>query len=103
APGPTLGGVRTRVGEVVQVAGAAGNVYLVTAGGLAPIDPLPAMLVLAAPANAAAYPGGTPAIVPVPANGVSAVKRLAKAYTQFPARPPAVAGAAAPGSAVCVA
>jgi type VII secretion protein EccB len=101
AAGPRLAGRSTRVGQVVQVSGQAGNLYLVEAGGLAPVDALPARLVLATPANAAAYPGGDPAVLTVPPAAVAQAHRLDQVFADRPARLPA-ATAADPAAAVCL-
>jgi type VII secretion protein EccB len=100
--GPTLAGTPTRVGEVVQVAGQTGNLYLVESGGLAPIDALPARLVLATPQNAAAYPDGNPTVKAVPAAAVAGAHRLDQAYPDRPVDLPPAASPAGPALAACL-
>lgn len=59
APGPTIGGTPTLVGQVLGD----GSYYLVQADGVAPIGATEARLVLGDSANIAAYPNGRPSVV----------------------------------------
>jgi type VII secretion protein EccB len=65
--GPSLGGQRTRVGEVLEAhnVGTAAQLYLVERGGVAPITVTQAAVELAGSAGAAAYPGAAPTPVAV--------------------------------------
>jgi type VII secretion protein EccB len=65
--GPTIGGVRTSIGQVLVTRNVSspGEFYLAEAGGLVPITAAQAAIVLGDPASAAAYPGATEAPVPV--------------------------------------
>jgi type VII secretion protein EccB len=66
--GPTLGQLRTRVGEVLvsRNVGSPSEFYLAEPGGVAPITPAQAAVALTDPASAAAYPGA--AVAPVTAS-----------------------------------
>jgi type VII secretion protein EccB len=66
-PGPTIGAVRTTIGQVLVTRNVSSpdEFYLAEAGGLAPITAAQAAIVLGDPASAAAYRGGTAAPVPV--------------------------------------
>jgi type VII secretion protein EccB len=59
APGPTVAGTGTRVGQVLSD----GAYYLVEPDGLTPISATEARLVLGDAANAAAYPDGRPGVI----------------------------------------
>jgi type VII secretion protein EccB len=67
SPGPALGGLHTRAGQVLVVhnVGSASQFYVVTAGGIAPVTQTQAAVLLANPATSAAYPGGTVAPIQV--------------------------------------
>ncbi|WHT15886.1 type VII secretion protein EccB [Crossiella sp. CA-258035] len=67
SPGPRLGTVDTRVGQVLQAEGVADGFYVVRADGVAPVTETEARLVLAAPGNAAAYPDRRARVLAVPA------------------------------------
>jgi type VII secretion protein EccB len=75
--GPTVGGTRTRVGQVLSD----GGFYLVHADGLTPISQTEANLVLDNAANAAAYSDGRPAPVRVPVSAVDGAPRSASVGT----------------------
>lgn len=77
APGPTVDGKPTRVGEVLGD----GDFYLVHDDGLAPISQTEANLVLDNSANSAAYPDGRPGVVQVPVAAVDGAPRSASAGT----------------------
>jgi type VII secretion protein EccB len=57
-PGPTLAGLRTRIGQILQVknVGSASELYVVTASGIAPVTSTQAAVLLTDPSSAAAYP-----------------------------------------------
>jgi type VII secretion protein EccB len=59
APGPTVGGTRTTVGQVLGD----GTFYVVRGDGVQPVSETEARLVLGDAANAPAYPNGRPAVV----------------------------------------
>ncbi|MGW2561405.1 type VII secretion protein EccB [Streptomyces sp. NPDC001514] len=63
-PGVTVGGVATRIGQVVQD-DANGNFFLVWKAGITPLTRTEATLVLGDPRTAAAYPDGNPVAVRV--------------------------------------
>jgi type VII secretion protein EccB len=65
--GPTIGGVRTHIGQVLVTRNVSSpsEFYLAEASGLVPITAVQAAIVLGDPASAAAYPGATEAPVPV--------------------------------------
>jgi type VII secretion protein EccB len=66
-PGPVLGGRSTRIGEVLvaQNVGSAGQFYLAAVGGITPISPTQAAMLLGDPATISVYRGATVAPVPV--------------------------------------
>ncbi|RZU53462.1 type VII secretion protein EccB [Krasilnikovia cinnamomea] len=92
APGPTVGGKATRVGQVLQAATGTGpaNFWLVLADGLRPLSTTVAGLVLADPASHSAYPGGDPGATVVSAAGVAAAPRSTAGLDlgELPPRPP---------------
>lgn len=100
--GVRLAGRSTRIGQVVQVAGQTGNLYLVEAGGLAPIDVLPARLVLATAANAAAYPDGNAGVLTVPPAAVAQAHRLDQVFADRPADLPQATAPPGPATAACL-
>ncbi|MGO1052362.1 type VII secretion protein EccB [Crossiella sp. CA198] len=66
-PGPRLGTVDTRVGQVLRAESVADGFYLVRADGVSPVSETEARLALAAPGNAAAYPDRRSRVLAVPA------------------------------------
>jgi type VII secretion protein EccB len=66
-PGPVLGGLHTRVGQVLVVrnVGSQSQLYVVEPDGVAPITATQAAVLLTDPGESAAYPGGTATPVPV--------------------------------------
>jgi type VII secretion protein EccB len=65
-PGPVLGGRSTRIGQVLLAknVGSAGQFYLAATGGITPISPTQAAMLLGDPATISVYQGA--AVVPVP-------------------------------------
>ncbi len=97
-PGPTIGGVRTNIGQVLVTRNVSSpsEFYLVEAGGLVPITAAQAAIVLGDPSSAAAYPGGTGAPVSVsPAAMVHApmVHQMLADTVDAPSTPPRDDGA----------
>ena len=80
APGPTVGALATRVGQVLVVRspGVADTYYLVVDDGLSALTALGAALVVGDPASRAAYPGQVPAVIEVSAADVAASTRSAQ-------------------------
>lgn len=90
APGPTIGGTRTLVGQVLGD----GTFYLVRSDGVAPISETEARLVLGDSANANAYPNGRPAVAQMSFAALDAAPRSATAVTaDYPGTLPTVVGA----------
>ncbi|MFC6018587.1 type VII secretion protein EccB [Plantactinospora solaniradicis] len=85
-PGPTVGTVRTRVGQVLTTG--AEELYLVHADGLAVVTDTEARLVLGSPESAAAYPGSLPRPLPVAAPDVAAAPRSPVRADGYPKRRP---------------
>jgi type VII secretion protein EccB len=87
--GPTLGGLATRVGQVLVVhnMGSPSGFYLAEAGGVAPITVTQVALAITDPATAAAYRGTSAAEVPVSPAAIAAAPA---------ARQPLADGAGAP-------
>jgi|SRR5579875_2799216 len=106
-PGPSLGGRPTRAGQILQVrnVGSPSELYVVTAGGVAPVTATQAALLLTGPTSAAAYPGGQAALVQVSpaviAHAPAARSGLAD-QAGVPAAPPADATPSG-GAALCAA
>ncbi|NWJ73946.1 type VII secretion protein EccB [Pseudonocardia sp. ICBG1122] len=105
-PGPAVGAVPTRIGQVlVDRAEALGGdrFYLVRADGLAALSLTSAAMALASPSTAAAYPGSVPSPTPVDSGAVSRmpVSRGADLVDGLPAQPPQ-AVQPADGSVPCV-
>jgi type VII secretion protein EccB len=73
APGPSVGGRPTLVGEVVYD----GSYYLVAHDGVLPISQTEALLVLGDPADSAAYPDGRQSPVPLPVSALDTAPRAA--------------------------
>jgi type VII secretion protein EccB len=71
APGPTIGGTPTQVGQVLGD----GSYYLVQADGVAPIGATEARLVLGDSADVAAYPNGRPSVVQLSVAALAAAPR----------------------------
>jgi hypothetical protein len=106
--GPAVGGAATTVGQVLATSAAFGgpaHYYLVLAGGLEPITQTEALLVLGNPANAAAYPGALPKVVPSSAAEVAAAPQhpAGADASGYPAQIPPPADAGAGPAAVCAA
>ena len=93
APGPTVGGTRTLVGQVLGD----GTFYLVRSDGVAPISETEARLVLGDSANVNAYPNGRPAVQQMSFAALDAAPRSATTSgttaADYPATLPTVAGA----------
>ncbi|MFD0598242.1 type VII secretion protein EccB [Catellatospora coxensis] len=92
APGPSVDGVATRVGQVLRVSGAADDgtsFRLVLADGLTSLTPTVAELILADPRSRDAYDSG-PRAIPVSTAGVVAAPASAGAIGDrgLPVRPP---------------
>jgi type VII secretion protein EccB len=82
APGPTIGGTATRVGQVLGD----GALYLVHRDGVAPIGETEARLVLGDPSAGAAYPNGRPGVVRLSPAALDGAPRSAdRAGTGYPA------------------
>jgi type VII secretion protein EccB len=103
-PGPAVDGLATRVGQILESAGpiGAGAYYLVRSDGLEPITQTQMALVLADTANAAAYPGGTPAVrqVSVAAIAAAQVRTAGADAAGYPERVPALVGLPSAGTVV---
>lgn len=80
APGPLVGGLSTRVGEVLTD----GEYYLVRADGLEPISQTEAYLITGDQANAGAYANGRPAPITMSVAAISATARSAQSETAAP-------------------
>ncbi|WP_327000711.1 type VII secretion protein EccB [Dactylosporangium sp. NBC_01737] len=104
-PGPNLDGRPSRFGQVfvVRNTGTTERYYLLRADGLSPLTATGAAIVLGDPATAAAYPGQSPAALPLsPAALATTTTTSAPAVlAALPAQPPAVA-AVAGGQVPCV-
>jgi hypothetical protein len=96
APGPAIGGKQTLVGQVLGD----GAFYLVRAQGVTPIGATEARLVLGDSGNAAAYPGGTPAVVTMSVAALDGAPRDGTAPPGYPSTLPSPL-ATAPTTAVC--
>jgi type VII secretion protein EccB len=106
AAGPSIGAVRTRVGQVVQATGvgSAAQYYLMRADGVQAITQVDAALLLGSPASQAAYPGAPVAAVPVSVADMAAMPYSAAARvtrTDQPASPPPLAQPPAESTALC--
>ncbi|TDV54995.1 type VII secretion protein EccB [Actinophytocola oryzae] len=86
SPGPALGGVGTRVGQVLTTG--AGELYLVRTDGLSVITETESRLVLGSPGSAGAYPGARPVPLPVTAADVAAAPRSPTRTGGYPRRLP---------------
>jgi type VII secretion protein EccB len=73
--GPVVGGVATRVGQVLGD----GDYYLVESDGVSPIGATEARLVLGDSADAAAYSGGRAGVVTLPVSALDAAPRSRRA------------------------
>jgi type VII secretion protein EccB len=95
-PGPTIDGRESRIGQVYDVRNSlidTDQLYLVRQDGMVPISRTVATLVMADPATAQAYPGGSPApiqIAPGALVGLSIVHD-ANLSSGFPVTPPTLA------------
>ena len=89
--GPVLGGQRTRVGQILVArnVGSPSEFYLAEAAGIAPVTPAQAALLLTDPATAAAYPGVTPAPVPVSPAAIASTPATGRVAADGAGSPPA--------------
>lgn len=106
--GPAVGGVGTRVGQVLATSsalGGASSYYLVRSTGLEPITQTEALLVLADTANAAAYPNGTAKVVQSSVADVASAPQYPAGSdaSGYPAQVPAPADATSGAAVVCAA
>jgi type VII secretion protein EccB len=104
-PGPEVGSVPTRVGQVLEVpapSGASTAHYLVLPGGLAPVTPTYAALVLGDPRTQAAYAGGLVGTVPVQAAAVAGHLIAPAGVTGYPPVPPDPADTMDGSRSLCV-
>jgi type VII secretion protein EccB len=106
--GPAVGGLATRVGQVLTTSsalGGASSYYLVRSGGLEPITQTEALLVLADTANAAAYPHATPKVVQSSVADVASARQYPAGSdaSGYPAQVPAPAGTPSGAAVVCAA
>jgi type VII secretion protein EccB len=106
--GPAVGGVGTRVGQVLATSsalGGASSYYLVRSTGLEPITQTEALLVLADTANAAAYPLGTAKVVQSSVADVASAPQYPAGSdaSGYPAQVPAPADATSGAAVVCAA
>lgn len=97
APGPTIGGTGTLVGQVL---GDGTGFYLVGGHGVTPIGETEARLVLGDAANGAAYPDGRPAVVTVSVAALDSTPRAGAPVTDFPRVLPAPL-AVGPATVLC--
>jgi type VII secretion protein EccB len=92
ARGPTVGNLRSRVGQVFSAMNPSGAIayYLTERGGLAPLTATEAYLMVADPATKALYPSGNLAPIRVSAASIAAAAALPPPVGQalLPARPP---------------
>jgi type VII secretion protein EccB len=96
-PGPVIGSIRLKVGQIARVGPASApsaEYYLALGDGLLKVPLTEARLVLTAPANARAYPGRRPAPIEISAAGAAAARRSTETSHAdgWPQTPPAVLG-----------
>ncbi len=106
APGPSVAGNPTLVGQVLLVSNVdtENGYYVVRADGLSPVSALQAALLLGDPATRQAYPSGAVGPVTVSAAAAAAVPRSATGVTapaDYPTRAPRLVDAAPGSAAVC--
>ncbi|WP_194926215.1 type VII secretion protein EccB [Catenulispora pinisilvae] len=104
-PGPRIAGQASTIGRLYTVHNVSGpdGTYLALAEGLEPITATQAALILADPAEKAAYQGGSPMEIPLGISDLAAAPRLAAAapVAGSPETPPTMT-AAGPGSTPCM-
>jgi len=91
ATGPVLGGLRTRVGEVLADSnvGSPKQFYLVVSGGVTPVSSTQAAVLLTDPATIAAYAGATVAPVPVSPAAIATAQVIHQDLPDAAGAPPA--------------
>jgi type VII secretion protein EccB len=99
-PGPTLSGLRTRVGQILQVknVGSPSELYVVTADGVAPVTSTQAAVLLTDPSTAAAYPSGAAAPIQVGPATIARAPVAAAGLADGSGTPPSPPADFAPGS-----
>jgi type VII secretion protein EccB len=99
-PGPDLGGLRTRVGQVLVTrnVGSPSEFYLAAAGGVTPITSAQAALAITDKATAAAYPGASAAPVPVSPAVIAGAAVVRQSLADGPPAPSAPPPSAGPGA-----
>jgi type VII secretion protein EccB len=98
-PGPVLGGLHTRVGQVLLVhnVGSQGELYVVMARGIAPVTSTQAALLLTGPATAAAYPDAAAAPIQVSPAAIAQAPAAGAGLADGAGVPSAPPGDYAPG------
>ena len=98
-PGPTLAGLRTRVGQILQTknVGSPSELFVVTAGGIAPVTSTQAAVLLTDPSTAAAYPAEAAAPIKVGPAAIAHAPAATAGLADGVGTPPAPPADFAPG------
>jgi type VII secretion protein EccB len=98
-PGPALGGLHTRVGQILLArnVGSPGELYVVTARGIAPVTSTQAAMLLTGPATAAAYPDSAAAPIQVSPAAIAQAPAAGAGLADGAGVPSAPPGDYAPG------
>jgi type VII secretion protein EccB len=106
-PGPSLGGRRTRVGQVLvtQNVGSPAEFYLAVPGGITPITSAQAAIAITNKATAAAYPGGSAGAIPVSPAAIAGATVIHQSLADGSPAPSAPPSSSAPsaGAVPCMA
>jgi type VII secretion protein EccB len=99
ARGPLLGGLATRVGQILVVRniGSPSQLYVVMSGGVAPITATQAAILLTDRSMAAAYPGATARQIPVSPSAVAHAQTVSSGLADGSGAPSGEPGDYAPG------
>ncbi len=100
----TVDGREARIGQVfvAQAVGSDMQYYLMRAGGLAPVTPTDAALLLGDPDSVLAYPGGTVAAIPISAAAAAGASQgIATPRAGYPPSPPRLLSGSAAAATVC--